>query len=408
MMLKQTIETDDGNGHLILDGQTISLGDYESVVHGHDTDKKMQFSISYTSNHDAQEFRHRHSYYLPFGNDDIRTVLLKYDYVANTPLLASFSFDCLGKVNYAVSRGRESSSGYFYSLTGEHNLRSAVARNAKIDPKNGLAYTELDHSLALSSFKIDDKTNLPKNQAVLENETMLSNYTEQVLDDISYILRDAKYLGPLRSSPKRFYSSEIISYQRGQGKGNLGFDLFNSSQGTKNKINKYLEEFSIPYTIDAKNIGDSKTGRIISIELHDKRSNATVTPKDVGFGIGQVLPIILESTVSKNQLICVEQPEIHLHPRLQAHLADLFIDSSINSNNQWVIETHSESLMLRLQRRIREKVIPKDMVSVLYVDVGECGAKVIEIPIDEEGDFLAHWPHGFFEERIEELFGAEQ
>ncbi|MCZ5012399.1 DUF3696 domain-containing protein [Escherichia coli] len=63
--------------------------------------------------------------------------------------------------------------------------------------------------------------------------------------------------------------------------------------------------------------------------------------------------------------------------------------------------------MLRLQRRIREKKINKNSVKVLYVDVGMSGTSVMELPLDDEGDFLKHWPEGFFEERMKETMGID-
>ncbi|MBF4349700.1 hypothetical protein EAY19_27035, partial [Vibrio anguillarum] len=114
---------------------------------------------------------------------------------------------------------------------------------------------------------------------------------------------------------------------------NLGLEIYKSSATTKDKMNSFLAEFNIPYKIDVEDLGNVNSGPLISIQLTDLRNGAVVTPKDVGFGIGQVLPIILEAIVSKKKLICVEQPEIHLHPRLQAHLADLFIES-VSANHK--------------------------------------------------------------------------
>lgn len=407
MMLKQTLEKENGQGKLETDGESISLSNYSNIIHGQNDKLPMGFDIQYTANHSAQEFKNRHSYNMPFGNDDLRTASFSYKKMnkANKHAnLNTFSFNCSDRVNFSVDIGRESSEGYLYSLKPEHNLKNAIIKNKKILSDDGKSYIEIDDSLS-KPFKIDSKINLPKIFSHLPYETLSSSYSDQILDDLSYILKKTKYLGPLRSSPKRFYSSEINAYQKGQGKGNLGFDLYNASNITKSKIDKYLSNFSIPYEIFAKNIGDNQTGDIISILLKDNRNDTIVTPRDVGFGIGQVLPIILEGTVSNKHLICVEQPEIHLHPRLQAHLADLFIDSAIDSQNQWIIETHSEALMLRIQRRIREKKIHQSMISVLYVDVGENGAQVTELPLDEDGDFTVHWPDGFFEERLEEIFG---
>ena len=208
----------------------------------------------------------------------------------------------------------------------------------------------------------------------------------------------------MRSSPKRFYSAETNQYSKGEGKNNLGIELYKAIGYVKGPINRYLRQFEIPYELDASNIGNINSGDVISIELKDLRNNTIVTPSDVGFGIGQVLPIILESLISKNKILCVEQPEIHLHPKLQAHLADLFIDS-VNNNNQWIIETHSEALMLRIQRRIREGKISKEDVSVLYVDAGDHGAQITPLHLDNDGDFTVHWPNGFFEERLNEQMG---
>jgi len=195
----------------------------------------------------------------------------------------------------------------------------------------------------------------------------------------------------LRSSPKRFYSAETNQYSKGEGKNNLGIELYKAIGSVKGPINQYLRQFEIPYELDASNIGNINSGDVISIELKDLRNN-------------KVLPIILESLISKNKILCVEQPEIHLHPKLQAHLADLFIDS-VNNNNQWIIETHSEALMLRIQRRIREGKISKEDVSVLYVDAGDHGAQITPLHLDNDGDFTVHWPNGFFEERLNEQVG---
>ncbi|EKS6366241.1 DUF3696 domain-containing protein, partial [Enterobacter hormaechei] len=189
---------------------------------------------------------------------------------------------------------------------------------------------------------------------------------------------------------------------------NLGGEIYESGPETVEKLNDWLCNFEIPYIINVSNLGDYTTGHVVSLTLQDTRTNTIVTPVDVGFGIGQVMPIITEAVVSKNTTICVEQPEIHLHPKLQAHLADLFIDSvnAKKNNNQWIIETHSEALMLRIQKRIRQERINKSLVKVYYVISDTEGSKIIDLPLDDEGDFTELWPEGFFEERLNDLFGG--
>ncbi|MNR18671.1 hypothetical protein D3C85_1354080 [compost metagenome] len=131
-----------------------------------------------------------------------------------------------------------------------------------------------------------------------------------------------------------------------------------------------------------------------------------VGPSDVGFGIGQMLPIIVEGLVRDDSVICVEQPEIHLHPRLQAHLANFFVATC--KTNQWIVETHSESLMLRLQSMISAKKLSPNDLAIIYVEPTEDGGQIIPIRIDGDGDFIDAWPEGFFEERIREKMGLSK
>ncbi|MNE11273.1 hypothetical protein D3C80_1040250 [compost metagenome] len=131
-----------------------------------------------------------------------------------------------------------------------------------------------------------------------------------------------------------------------------------------------------------------------------------VGPSDVGFGIGQMLPIIVEGLVREDSVICVEQPEIHLHPRLQAHLANFLVETC--QSNQWIVETHSESLMIRLQNLIAADLIKPHQVAIIYVEPTEDGGQIIPIRVDKDGDFIDAWPEGFFEERLKEKMGLSK
>ncbi|TNI70451.1 AAA family ATPase [Aeromonas media] len=411
MMLKQTIQQRAGNGALVTSGEDISLSNFDAIIHGQNIDKEMKFSFEYKATYSASDFRQKNSYNLIFANNDTRKTSLSFNVSKKQPKLNEFYFSCrdktIEKVSYTLKRSNETSEGSSYKLQEITSIRGYISKRSKYGLSDYYSWNELDNSLS-HPFFIDQKINLPVSTGNTSGETDLSIFSSRIIYDIEFLIDKLKYLGPLRSSPKRFYSQEIGIYQKGQGKGNLGLSIYNANEQEKRKINEFLNNFNIPYTINAVDIGDVNTGEIISMRLVDSRNDTIVTPKDVGFGIGQVLPIIIDSVISKNKIICVEQPEIHLHPRLQAHLADLFIDSvSSDSNNQWIIETHSEALMLRLQRRIRDNKISKELISVLYVDVGDNGAQVLELPLDDDGDFTTHWPNGFFEERIHEIYGVE-
>jgi predicted ATPase len=109
--------------------------------------------------------------------------------------------------------------------------------------------------------------------------------------------------------------------------------------------------------------------------------------------------------LSRNSTLLIEQPEIHIHPRLQAELGSLLAECiKPPFENQFIIETHSEHLILRLQKLIRKGELKPEDISVIYVDRGTEGSKCLHLRLDEEGDFIDEWPGGFFEEDFNEIF----
>jgi hypothetical protein len=160
----------------------------------------------------------------------------------------------------------------------------------------------------------------------------------------------------------------------------------------------------------------AQRGAVDELILMDLRSNTLVTHRDVGIGISQVLPVLVHAYADRGQIVAIEQPEIHLHAELQAELGDVFIQSALGENkNTFLLETHSEHLILRIMRRIRETkegklpqgippVTAKD-VSILFVQPDGPRSIVREMPLTERGELVKAWPGGFFEESYRELFG---
>lgn len=151
----------------------------------------------------------------------------------------------------------------------------------------------------------------------------------------------------------------------------------------------------------------SDADRLRELVLVDQRTNTVVTHRDVGIGISQVLPVLVMAYGSSGKLLAMEQPEIHLHPALQAELGDVFIEAALGARkNTFILETHSEHLILRLMRRIREGKLNPGDIGVVFVEPLARGSRFIELRIDEEGDFIDEWPGGFFEESFHEKFGG--
>ena len=212
-------------------------------------------------------------------------------------------------------------------------------------------------------------------------------------------------ISPFRKPPERWYifrgtSPSHVGYQ-----GDLLPDLLLRRPELVEETNKWLKQLDMGYELEVKPVG-TDSGDLFEVRLIDTRRNdrVSVALPDVGFGVSQLLPFIVQSLVSEKRIISIEQPEVHVHPRLQADLGDL-LAAVIKEprQNQFIVETHSEHLILRLQRLVRKKQIEPEDVSVIYVSRGSEGAKAERLHLDEDGDFIDEWPNGFFLERLREL-----
>lgn len=151
------------------------------------------------------------------------------------------------------------------------------------------------------------------------------------------------------------------------------------------------------------------------LQIIDQKNGVAVDPNDIGIGVSQVLPVVVGALEQSALILAVEQPELHVHPAVACNLGDLFIREFVREKRLCLIETHSEHLILRLLRRIRETTnkpddfdeslaLSVDDISVITVENNDGVVSMVEIPVREDGEFSRKWPKGFFEEREEELF----
>lgn len=256
-------------------------------------------------------------------------------------------------------------------------------------------------------------------------DELLSNHVRRLDNN----LRSITHLAGLRVIPDRFSNMGSSTNKITADASNIVTMLGSSSEVVK-ETSKWLSRLTNgAYELEVIKMNGRSIdflGDVGSLVLRDTRLNTTTTFKDVGVGLSQVLPIIaalVQSSAAKAKktplalrialtdaqpTLLLEQPELHLHPKMQAELADLLIERSLAKSPdgpQIVMETHSENIILRMQRRIREGKIPASMVSVVYVDRDpDSGiSRVKVLPLDDNGEFLAAWPEDFGVIRLDEI-----
>lgn len=258
-------------------------------------------------------------------------------------------------------------------------------------------------------------------------------------------LRKLCYVGPLREVPKRNHQPSTTPDDSRWSNGLAAYDaLFFAEDAFIAQINEWLtqgERLATGYSVRVKVYRELETNSPLALAvlndrlldedidfketllalpvkrrllIRDEARNIELAPQDIGVGISQVLPVVVAALRHKTGFVMIEQPELHIHPAIQVALGDLFIEQIRNASDlTFILETHSEHLMLRLLRRIREtdentapdsKTLSPEELSVYFIEQGDEGISCHSIRVDRDGDFIDRWPKGFFNERVKELY----
>lgn len=239
--------------------------------------------------------------------------------------------------------------------------------------------------------------------------------TEAMLDSLSY-------LGPLREHPRRIYpwSGETVP-SVGQSGGqtiaailaaqNDGRQLNRgprrAKQGFAEFVASWLKDLGVIHDFTVRAVAEGRKEYEVLIKTGPKSPEVKIT--DVGFGVSQVLPALVQAFYCPpHSTVWMEQPEIHLHPQVQAELADVFI-SAIQSRQdgverqvQLIVESHSEHFLNRLQRRVAEGVLTPDDVAVYFCRRSAAGADLEPLKLNLFGD-IENWPPNFFGDEMADI-----
>lgn len=317
------------------------------------------------------------------------------------------------------------------------------------------ALPSLEHDLSLE-LRDPDVTKWELEAKTPRVEGLRSLLTELVLGPTRIArsgLQKMTYVGPLREIPGRGYRAQATPDEGRWARGLAAWDLLHRDRGgtLTREVNRWLgdevglgaacrvervetKEIAVPgvmHQLFERGLNEDDIGELqelysglptkVEIVLRDMDSGVVAAPADVGVGISQVVPVVVASVREQAGVVVIEQPELHVHPAVQVGMGDLFIHAvhglrtgSARHGKALLVETHSEHIILRLLRRIRETadeeippgvegVAPRD-ISVVYVENSDDGVRFRPLRVDAAGEFIDRWPRGFFEERAEELF----
>ena len=245
-----------------------------------------------------------------------------------------------------------------------------------------------------------------------QNADFLRNFEleyENLMDSIYY-------LGPLRDYPQREYSwagsspdnvglrgertmDAILAATRDKEMRSLGHRKWKKT--FQEMIAYWLSELGLIYEFRIEEI--TKGTNLYRAKVRTSKSSPQTALTDVGFGVSQVLPaLVLLYYIPRGSTVLMEQPEIHLHPAVQSGLADVMLNVAETRDVQIIVESHSEHLMRRLQRRVAEEEVSSEDVKLYFVSASGSTAQASDLSLNIWGE-IENWPENFFGDEMGEI-----
>ena len=398
LLMKQTVESSDYRivFHFGDEKALVNLGDFESVIHGHDTEQTLKFSLDWNSN---SEFVIPDAYAkgtVAEGDEIGFQVEIREENIGSGKSLI------LEEMAYRINNRRfgiQRVPGQMdYDLFAQGD-NFDLSRRAK----------EEDYYLGRSKFH-----HFPYWADELFKDSLFIHHLQYGLKSL---LDDLYYLGPLRAYPNRIYAQSgvqpsdmgptgesvvdaiLSSRERGE---RISWDWRRRSLTIDKYVAKWLKRLGLIHDFRVEALTEGR--RIFEVKVRKSPKSAEVLLTDIGFGVSQILPVlVLCFYIPERSMVILEQPEIHLHPSVQSGLADVFIDAWEKRNVQILFESHSEHLLLRLQRRIAEGKIEKDDVGLFFCSTDDNGVSCLsQLEIDQYGN-ISNWPKDFFGDQFGEI-----
>lgn len=412
LILKQTWDSENPNLCLKSKGGIFSAGSYVDFIRNHNTKLPLKLELFWPVTPSKGRKTNKSK---PLGSLPPASVALEFIYEKKSDKIQLAKYTVRDKLARTMLERKLLESG-------KYSMRGIKLPKSTDDIESKVTNTEIRGSLPshfifkaepvmLSLLRSPDRkkgrvgkkrsdTTTIKFPSGATKYISVTNFVEGKLEEI---LESISYIGPLRERPLRLYE---LSDEPPANVGIRGQDapelLFRSAgRRFRNEVSMWIKKFGFGLKLTC----DKLLPDVFTVNLV-RKNGSKVNFADTGFGISQLFPIIVSGLWSKkDRRIVFEQPEIHLNPKLQSMLADLFV-AFVNSDQHVIIETHSEHLLLRLRRLVAEGMISNDQIALYFVE-SESGKTVIRhIPVESNGHIEPmNWPKDFFEDALRESIG---
>ena len=380
LMLKQTARGVDPGQHINFGGTErdyVDLGSYRDLVIGHDTKDKMGVRLAWDTSKSG---------FAISRNSDGTVDTRKYT-------LQSIDFNVVWGLDAAV---------FIDKLRYDTEFKDAAPEWVDVQREKANEYR---WTSSLSNVNEDRSTvSSPTRCYILPWEIASrrpragSDSIGHLSDEFVRLLDYIEYLGPLRIRPKRYYPWTGTEPDKVEPDGANAIEALIASSRRNGILARNVASGIIQLElVDAFGILTINENRGL-YEITVTISGVECSLNDVGFGVSQVLPVItMLMSAPKGSIVLLEQPELHLHPNAQAALADLLLEVAEKRNLQLIVESHSEHIVRRLQRRIAEAspaFAQPENIKMYYCQPGAGGATIDEVDLDRFGQ-IANWPEKF-------------
>jgi predicted ATPase len=248
------------------------------------------------------------------------------------------------------------------------------------------------------NLKLPESTNeLDKEFYSSLNKNDFPEIVEGILDELNIHLSSFNFISSFRFHPDRTYYQSLANNMVDRfGVGYIDQILRWNDNQSRELLDfvSILQDLKILYNIKSYKL----SGGRFEIRVKVKNKSKWESLPDVGFGISQFLPIIVaDLQLSNNSTLIMSQPEIHLHPSVQANLSDYLVKQVKERNKNYIVETHSEYLLNRMRLLIvKGEIKPEDVAVYYFENSVKDGSIAHRIEFTKDGQIL-NAPKGFFE-----------